>query len=178
MDLLVSYECGHFGRARREIYEALRRCGDERASIERTSVNGIALVRTTLDGRDVVRHCRELFHAHFIFRFAIKWVPVDYWCETDLEALRKLLEGEVRARIPPEASWGMKVEKRRWQQHHTNDIVQYLARAIDRKVDLDHPDNLVRIDVLGDRTAISVLRPGDVFSVTAPGERHAADGDA
>jgi tRNA(Ser,Leu) C12 N-acetylase TAN1 len=72
----------------------------------------------------------------------------------------------------------MKVEKRRWEQHHTNEIIQYLARAIDRKVDLNHPDHLVRIDVINSRAAVSVLRPGDVFSVTAPGEQHAAHGDA
>ena len=177
MDILVSYECGRFGRSKREVREALRRCGDEQSQIERTSVNGIAVVRTTLDGREVVRRCRELCHESFAFRFAIKWVPVDYWCETDLEAIRKLLEAEVRGRIAEDETWGMKVERRGWQQHHTQDIIVYLARAIDRKVDLNHPDKLVRIDVLGNQTAISVLRPSDMFSVTASGERHATDGD-
>jgi CBS-domain-containing membrane protein len=42
--------------------------------------------------------------------------------------------------------------------------VTQLAGAIDRKVDLNHPDKLVRVDVVGERAAISVLRPGEVFS--------------
>jgi tRNA(Ser,Leu) C12 N-acetylase TAN1 len=62
----------------------------------------------------------------------------------------------------------MHVEKRRWQQHHTRENVEHLARSIDQKVDLRKPDRIVRIDVLGARTAISLLRAEDVFSTRAP----------
>mgnify|MGYP005848806497 FL=1 len=63
----------------------------------------------------------------------------------------------------------MKVRKRGWPRDHTIDIVRHLALAIDRTVNLDRPDWLVRVDVLGPRTAVSVLRPGEVFSL---GARH------
>jgi tRNA acetyltransferase TAN1 len=178
MDLLVSYECGRFGRAKREIHAALGRCGDELAAVERSAVNGIVVVHTELDARAVVRCCRELSQQGFVFRFAIKWVPVDYWCPTDLEAIRKVLADQVRGRIAANETWGMKLEKRGWLDQHTQEIVVDLARAIDRKVNLSRPDRIVHIDMLGSRTAISVLGPGDLFSVTASGERHAADGDA
>lgn len=170
MDLLVSYVWGRFGRAKREILGTLKRFGDEHAQVEHTSVKGIALVHTALDGREVVRRCRELFHEEFAFEYATKWVPVDYWCATDLEAMRALLAEKVRGEIAEDETWGMKVEKRRWQEYHTRDIVLHLAQAIDRKVDLDHPDKLVRVDMVGERTAVSVLRPGEIFSITAPEE--------
>lgn len=163
MDLLVSYGWGGFGRAKQEILKTLKRFGDEHAQVERTSVEGIALLHTALDGREVVRRCRELSHEEFAFEYATKWVPVDYWCETDLELMRKLLEQEVRDHIAENETWGMKVEKRRWQQYHTRDIVVHLAQAIDRKVDLSHPDKLVRVDIVGKQTAVSVLRPGELF---------------
>ena len=171
MELLVSYPRGHFGRARREVLEALRRLGDECPRIERTSVEGISLVHTALDAREVARRCRELFHQGFAFEHAIKWMPVDYWCEADLEAMRALLADKVRAQIGEQETWGMQVEKHRWQQYHTRDIVTQLAKAIDRKVDLDQPDKLVRVDFLGEQAAVSVLRSGDVFSATSPQER-------
>jgi tRNA(Ser,Leu) C12 N-acetylase TAN1 len=81
--------------------------------------------------------------------------------------MRRLLEDKVRDQIGANETWGMQVEKRRWQRYHTRDIVLRLAPALDRKVDLDHPDKLVRLDVVGKRTALSVLRPGDIFSVSA-----------
>jgi tRNA(Ser,Leu) C12 N-acetylase TAN1 len=89
-----------------------------------------------------------------------------------------VLAEQVRGRIAAGETWGMKLEKRGRPDQHTRDIVVDLARAIDRKVNLGHPDYIVRIDMLGTRTAISVLAPGDAFSVTASGERHASDCDA
>jgi len=165
MNLLVSHDCGRFRRARREILAVLKRLGDDSAEVQRSGVNGIALVCTTLDGRDVIRRCAELARENFTFEFAIKWVPVDYWCDSDLEAIRKLLETKVRDQIAEGETWGLQVAKRRWEQYHTRDIVVNLARAIDRKVDLRRPDKLVRVDMMGRQTAISVLRPDEVFSV-------------
>ena len=165
MDLLISYSWNRFTPARREVTRILSQFGDERPRIERTSVNGIAIAYTVLDSRDVVKKCRELFGKAPAFRFAIKWVPVDYWCATDLEAMKKVIDEHVRDQIGENETWGMKVEKRRWQQYHKKEIIEYLARSIDRKVDLDNPDKIVRIDVIGRRTAISLLRPEEIFSI-------------
>jgi tRNA(Ser,Leu) C12 N-acetylase TAN1 len=165
MDLLVSHDCGHFGRARHEMLTVLRRLGDDHAQVRRSGVDGIALVHTTLDARAVVRRCRQLQQANFTFEFAIKWVPVDYWCDTDLHAIRALLESKVCDQIAAGKTWAMQVAKHRWQQYQTRDIIANLAPAITRKVDLSHPDKLLRIDVLGPQTAISVLNADEIFSV-------------
>jgi tRNA(Ser,Leu) C12 N-acetylase TAN1 len=167
MELLVSYQRGRYGKARREILRVLKRLGDEHASVERTAVDGVSLARTALDGREVVRNCRELFLHGFTFEHAVKWVPVDYWCEADLQAIRRVLAEKVREQIAPNETWGMNVAKRRWQRYHTQEIVAHLAGAIDRKVNLNHPDKLVRVDVVGNEAAVSVLRPGEVFSAAA-----------
>ncbi|MDA8362932.1 MAG: THUMP domain-containing protein [Gammaproteobacteria bacterium] len=166
-DLLVSYPWRRFRPARREILRILKHLGDGSARAERTDVDGVALVHTVLDSREVIRRCSELFHAAPVPEFAIKWVPVDYWCDTDLAAMKRLITESILVEIEPHETWGMKVEKRRWQNCHTADIVAQLAPLIDRRVDLGHPDKLVRVDLVGRRTAISVLRPGDIFSVAA-----------
>ena len=59
----------------------------------------------------------------------------------------------------------MQVNKRRWQAYHTIDIVTALAANIDRKVNLSHPDKIVWVDVIGNETAISVLKSDEIFSV-------------
>jgi SagB-type dehydrogenase family enzyme len=169
MELLVSHRRGRFGKARREILWALRRLGEEHPLVERTAVHGIARVRTARDARDVVRGCRRLLLDGFPFEHALKWVPVDYWCERDLEAIRRLLAEKVRGQIAPDETWGMQVEKRDWEGRRTYDLIVDLARAIDRKVDLDHPDRLVRVDVVGEQVAVSVLRPDEIFSLATVG---------
>ena len=167
-DLLVSYPWRYFRAARREIVRMLQVCGDPLARVETTGVPGIAVVHTTADGRGVIAKCRQRWEAGETFRFAVKWVPVDLWCETSLDAMKAAIEAQITERIERDHTWAMQVEKRRWQRYHTQEIVEHLARSIDRKVDLRRPDRIVRIDVLGARTAISLLRPEEVFSIRAP----------
>jgi tRNA acetyltransferase TAN1 len=170
MDLLISHPRGRYRKARREILRTLTRLGDEHAAIERTAVQGIALVHTALDAKEVVHHCRDLFEQGFTFEHAIKWIPVDFWCESDLDTLRLHLAEVAGAQIAPNETWGMRVDRHGWQRYRTPQIVTHLARAIDRRVELDHPDKVVRVDIVGERAAVSVLRPDDIFSSAAVGD--------
>ena len=164
-DLLVSYPWGRFYPARREALHALKLLGDHDAAMRWTFVMGIGVVHTRLDNRQVIHQCRELLHqGEMRFEFAVKWVPVDYWCWTDLEAMSQLIDEKVLPRIKPNESWAMRVNKRRWQTYHTDDIVTALAAHIDRPVNLSHPDKIVWVDVIGNDTAISVLKPDEIFS--------------
>lgn len=127
---------------------------------------GIAVAHTSLDSRQVIQQCRELYHeGKSRLDFAVKWVPVDYWCWTDLDSIKQVIDQKVLPRLQPDETWAMQVNKRRWQTYHTLDIVTTLAADIDRKVDLSHPDKIVWVDVIGNETAVSVLKPDEVFSV-------------
>lgn len=168
MDLLVSHSRGCYGLARREAIRVLKRFGDPEPRVEKSGVPGVLVVHSCLDNRLVVARCRELFHAEpGSIRFAIKWVPVDDWCEKDLDAMKRLIERQIAPSIGEQDTWAMNVEKRGWDQFETTEIVRRLAEAIDRKVRLKAPDKLVRIDILRNAVAVSVLRPGEIFSVYA-----------
>ena len=157
---------GRFYLARREALHALKALGDPHATMQWTFVMGIAIAHTSLDFRHVIHQCRELFHHEKIrFDFAVKWVPVDYWCWTDLDTIKQLIDVKVLPRIQPEETWAMQVNKRRWQIYHTIDIITALAADISRKVNLSQPDKIVWIDVIGNETAVSVLKPDEIFSV-------------
>jgi len=165
-DLLVSYPWGRFYPARREALHALKALGDPHATMRWTFVMGIAVAHTSLDGRQVIHQCRALFHAGKVpFDFAVKWVPVDYWCWTELESIKQLIDEKILPRIFPDETWAMQVNKRRWQVYHTIDIVTSLAANIDRKVNLSHPDKIIWVDVIGNETAVSLLKPDEIFSV-------------
>ena len=169
-DLLVSYTWGGYGRARNEVINILNGFGDPEPQVRKSDVAGIAVVRTSLDNRDVIRRCQALWKSQPLesFEFAIKWVPVDRWCATSLEAIKALIDEAFAPQIGAQQTWGMKVSKRRWQQYHTRAIVEYLAAGIDRKVDLGNPDRLLWVDILGRETAVALLGPGEVFSIALP----------
>jgi len=169
-NLLVSYSWGCFQRAKSEILRVLMAFDDPTPHVNKSDVMGIAIVGTCLDSRDVIRRCHTLWMDQPLdsFAFAVKWVPVDHWCATDLDTIKTLIDEEVAPQIGEHQTWGMKVYKRRWKKYHTNEIVEYLATGIDRKVDLGHPDRILWIDVLGRETAVSLLRSGEVFSLGLP----------
>ena len=170
MDLLVSYNWSHFSLAKPEIIATLKRFGDPDPRVERTAVIGIAVAHTCLDSREVIKRCRALWESDPLdsFQFAIKWVPVDYWCATVLDAIKQVIDSKIINRIGNDQSWGMKAHKRRWQRYHTIEIIEYLAVDIHRKVDLNHPDWIVWVDVVGRQTAISLLKPEEIFSLGLP----------
>jgi tRNA acetyltransferase TAN1 len=168
-DLLVSYSWGGFGRAKREVLRILKGLGATEPWVVKSDVRGIAIVHSGLDNREVIRCCRTLRQERSqAFQFAIKWVPVDHWCATSLEAIKTLIDKVLAPQIGAGQSWAMKVCKRRWQQYHTSEIVEHLAAGIDRKVDLDNPDWLLWVDILGRDTALTLLRPGEIFSLGRP----------
>lgn len=166
-DLLVSYSWGHFNRAKPEVLRVLTRLGDPDPWVEKTGVRGIAVAHSGLDNREVIKRCRRLWESEPLdsFAFAIKWVPVDYWCETDLKAMKGVIDSRIKARLEQDQTWGMKVRKRGWEQYHTSEIVEFLAADIEPKVDLSNPDCILWVDVIGRQTAISLLKPEEIFSL-------------
>lgn len=166
-DLLVSYSWGRLHLARTEIIQALKQFGDPDPSVERTSVSGIALVHTCLNNRTVIKQCKTLWQEPGArgFQFAIKWVPVDYWCKTDLDAMKQVIDTKVKDQIKTNQTWGMVVKKRRYQKHHSLDIVRHLAQDVDREVNLNEPDWIIWVDIIGKETAIALLKRNEIFSV-------------
>jgi tRNA(Ser,Leu) C12 N-acetylase TAN1 len=79
-----------------------------------------------------------------------------------------VIDERVAPSIGEQETWAMQVEKRGWPQYHTAEIIEHLAEGIDRKVNLKAPDKLVRVDILGSKAAVSLLRPGEIFSARAP----------
>lgn len=155
-----------FGEAKREIAHILGLLGDERPVIRSTIARGIIGVKTQLDSRIVIQRLRTLFNKDpLIFRHTFKWVPVDSWAYSDMDSLREAV-ADVQNKIRGGERWRMVVEKRRYTLYHKIDIIRELAQFIDEKVDLENPDKIARIDIIGKHAGVSVLTPKDMFSVS------------
>lgn len=167
-NLLVSYSWGVYGRAKREIVQVLGMLGDEGPVVKRTIAEGIIGVKTRLDSREVVHGLRRLFNEDpFVLQYTLKWVPVDLWTLSDMDSMKEAVI-KLRNRIHAGERWRMTVEKRRYSQYHKIEIVRELADLIDEKVDLENPEKILRVDIIGRYAGISILTPQEVFSVAKP----------
>ena len=167
-NLLVSCSWSAYGKAQKEIVHVLGTLGDENPLVKRTVAKGIVGVRTCLDSREVTRRLRILFdEGSLAFQHTLKWVPVDLWTRSDMDSMKRAV-AELRSKIDANERWRMTVEKRRYTRHHKVEIIRELAALIDKKVNLSDPDKILRVDIIGRCTGISILTPKDVFSVTKP----------
>lgn len=73
---------------------------------------------------------------------------------------------EVVKRIDPQERWRMRITKRFYDKCHTKELIEALTQHIDRpNVDLENPEKTIRIEIIRDQAAVSLLQPGDCFSV-------------
>ena len=167
-NLLVSCRWGASGRAIAEARKILNMLGDEEPEISRTIAQGIIGVRTKLDPREVTAKLRKAFSEDpFIVRETLKWTPIDTWTISELPEMKKTVEKMVK-NIKENETWRMTVEKRRYTKYHKAEIIQTLAEVVDRRVDLEKPDKILLIEIIGRNAGISLLRPDEVFSSTKP----------
>ena len=164
-NLLVSCSWGVYGKAKKEIIYILEMLGDESPLVKRTIAEGIIGVKTKLNPREVVNGLRRLFDEDlFALQYTLKWVPVDLWTLSDMDSMKQGV-GKLRNRIHAGERWRMTVEKRRYSLHHKFEVIRELADLVDEKVDLENPQKILRVDIIGRYAGISVLTPQDVFSV-------------
>ena len=167
-NLLVSYELGDLGEAREDVLKILRALGDQDPTVRRTAARGLLGVRTALDPRGVTRELRELYSKDpFSFGTTIKWIPIDLWVPSEIEAMREGVM-KLRDRIGRGERWAMMVEKRRYGRHHKVEIINELAGLIEGKVDLKAPEKVLRVELVGRYAGLAVLEPREVFSARKP----------
>ena len=167
-NLLVSCSWGAHKRAREEILQILRKLGDKEPFVERTAARGIIGVRTRIDSREVIQRLRELFDEDpFVLQHTLKWVPVDLWTSSTLDSMKEGVT-QLKNKIHTGERWRMTVEKRRYTQYHKIDIIRELAELIYEEVDLENPDKILCIEIIGKYAGFSVLAPQDIFSVAKP----------
>ena len=165
-NLLVSCSWDNYGKAKSEIIRLLERLGDKNPYVKRTIARGIIGVRTCLNPREVTRCLREVFDQDpLVIQHTFKWVPVDLWTLSDIDSMKEGVT-QLEDRIKKGEKWRMTIEKRRYTQHHKIDIIKEIAELINEKVDLENPDKILRIDIIGKYAGISVLEPKEIFSIS------------
>jgi tRNA acetyltransferase TAN1 len=162
--LLISTPRGLEKEAASELFALLTHLGDEEPQIERTGVSGLLKVATTLPLEDVIAGVRRVVEEEpWQIRYILRLIPVERLVPSRIEDIRKAVE-ELKDRIGEGESFRVTVEKR-----HTTlssrELIEAAASQIARKVDLEDPDWVVLIEVVGRETGVSVVRPDKVLSI-------------
>lgn len=164
-NLIVTTMRGQESVAVAELGDLLTALGDPSPKVSMTKIAGLITAKTSLNPFEVVERVKELLEKEpWRVGSLLRFIPVEEVVEAKPENIAKAVE-KLAGKIPEDASFRVTVEKR-----HTTlssrEIIEAAASRVDRKVDLEHPDWIVLIEVLGGVAGVSVLKPEHILSTT------------
>lgn len=163
-NLLATTSRGNEGNVCSELWYLLGEIGDSASTVEKTGVAGLIAAKTAFDPFEVIEKFRKILRERpYEFRYTLRIIPIETVVRTDLVEIQRIAT-ELGSKIGEKESFRVTVEKR-FTKTPTRDIVEAAAANIERKVDLNKPDKILLIEVIGGLTGISVIKPGDILSV-------------
>lgn len=164
MNLILTSQKGSEAKASAEFKEIALQRGHRKLHIEKAGFDGILEIDIE-NARDFIAFMREYvrsepFRVHFIQRM----MPVDIVVDTSLEQIR-----DAATQLAPQVLQGESFRidiTERDSPLARKELIDTIASVVDRKVNLGSPDKVFNVEVLGEYTAISVVRPEEILSIT------------
>ena len=131
---------------------------------EPTGISGIVVVHAGPDPVAFSRRVRHLVYEEpWSVRYMRRIIPIHMVGRSDMPAILEMVQ-EMLPRIGTAETYRVSLEKRNTQASG-RDIISAIASIISNPVSLESPDRIVQVEILGGVAGISVLRPGDIFSL-------------
>jgi tRNA acetyltransferase TAN1 len=148
-----------------ELYYLLKEeLGDPQPQTSKTKIRGLIVGKTTLDPYAAIEKLHAVLKERpYEFRYGLRILPVERVVATDLAEIKQVTQ-ELAGRIGEQETFRVTVEKR-FTTLHSKDIVEAAASDVKRKADLENPDRILLVEVLGALTGISLLKSSDILSV-------------
>jgi tRNA acetyltransferase TAN1 len=138
--------------------------GDPAPVVAKTGIRGLVAAKTSLDPCEVIEKFRSILQDRpYEFRYALRIIPIERVLATNLDEVRKVAI-ELAAKIAQNETFRVTIEKR-FTSLHSRDFIEAAANNIERKADLDNPDKVLLIEVLGGITGMSLIKPSSIISV-------------
>lgn len=99
----------------------------------------------------------------FKVRFIMRIIPVDKVVDTKINAIVKAVK-ELSSVIAPAETFRITIEARD-SPYSEKELIDAIADAVDRKVNLDSPDKIVLLEVFGEYSGVSVISPREIVSI-------------
>ena len=164
MNLIITCQRNLEGPTILEIQNMLERFGDAGAIIEKTIFSGIIQVETSLDNIKVVDNFREIIDDEpWLIKYCSRIIPIQEECESQLDEITKIVGGLSRI-IKKNETYRITVEKRQ-SSLHTKDIISNIANSLSNKVSLENSDWEIIVQVLRNKTGISIIPSNSILSV-------------
>ncbi|MGA2665224.1 MAG: THUMP domain-containing protein [Nitrososphaerales archaeon] len=164
MNLILTSQKGNEAKASAEFKEIALQHGLRKLHVEKSDFDGVLEVDIE-DSRGFVAFLREYVRSEpFRMHFVQRVIPVDLVVDTDLEQI-KLGAGQLGEQIAKTESFKIEIDERD-SPYSRKQLIDAIAEVVDRSVNLESPDRVIQVEVLGEYTALCLARPDEIISIT------------
>jgi tRNA acetyltransferase TAN1 len=147
-----------------ELNVLLQRFNIDVEMIEIQNVSGIILALANLNPFDLITKFKELLTEEpWQFRYILRVIPIERALYTDLKNIEREVENLTMKKIEVNDSFKISVEKRHTSTR-SKEIISSIANKLQNKVSLENPDWIILIEIIGNKTGISILKERDIFN--------------
>ncbi len=163
-NMIVTFDPNHRGTAELELREVLKQAG-EKPQIGQTEVEGLFKVAVS-DSRKAAAKIRSLCSSNpNLFAVTHHYTPIDSWCQSEVAAMQKSIRA-ASAGIGQNEKWKLGLNKRHWDKLEGGHLIMKLTEVVDRKnVDLDNPDKIIQVEIIGKEAGIALLTRKDIVDI-------------
>jgi len=164
-NLVISTYRGRENDCVSELWYFLKDLGDSKTEFSFTGLPGLLVAKTCLDPFSVVEEIRsEAYKQPWYFRYLLKIVPIQVTVKTDINIIKENALTLANENINKEESYKILIRKRLTEMR-AEDLISVIAPNISNKVSLEKPDKIILIEIIGNITGISVIRPEHIVSI-------------
>jgi len=147
-----------------ELAFLLKEAGDPEPKVDKTGIRGLVVAKTSLDPMEAVEKFRVLLQEKpYEFRYSLRIIPIQKVVHTELEEIKNAAL-ELAATMVETETFRVTVEKR-FTNIHSHDLIEAIATNVKNKVNLDNPNKVLLIEVIGGYAGVSLLKPSSLVSV-------------
>jgi tRNA acetyltransferase TAN1 len=148
---------------KKEISQILKNLGDSNPLICITNMSGILTVKTELEPISVIKKIKKMIlDEPWCIRYSLRIIPIQNVTETNIENIENSVSKLIKI-IAPSDTYRILIEKR-FSEISSTELISKIANKISNKVSLEFPDKIILIEVLGNKTGISVIKNEDILS--------------
>ncbi|MCP8321348.1 MAG: THUMP domain-containing protein [archaeon] len=163
-NLIATTHRGLEHEASSELFALLTQIGDEGPDVMRTGILGLLVAKTNLQPIKVIEELRRIIIEDPLrIRYLLRLIPIDTVVDTDTGKMVDAVSS-LASRIEKNNTFRITVEKRRTNLS-SSDVIHSVADVIDRPVNLETPDWIILIEIIGRYTGVSVIKPHQILNV-------------
>ena len=164
MNLLVTCARNLETETKNEIGKILDEIGDQESEVLNVGMRGILMVNTSIEPSKIITWVKDkIVEEPWLIRYCLRIIPIQNIGETEMD---KITENVIKLKdvIKQNDSYRITIEKRNTDMSST-EIITEVAKIFPNKVSLNQPDWIVLIEILADKTGVSILKDSEIFSL-------------